>query len=351
MDAWIRPHKPALLLAPMEGITDAPMRALLTERPGFTHCVTEFLRISQSALPAKCYLRHSVELRQGSRTPGGIPVIFQLLGGHAERLALSAQRAVACGAAGIDLNFGCPAPTVNKHDGGATLLKFPARIEEIVSAVRAAVPKEVPVSAKLRLGWDDPGALRENAERAVRGGAAWIAVHGRTKMQGYTPPAYWEPIGALARALPVPVIANGEIWTLEDFRRCREETGVIHFMLGRGALANPLLPAQVAHELGLLPEAPPPFPAPEEWRALLRRFIAISEPLADNPAYSVRRIKQWLKFVALRSPFGDFESVKRVQSLPDFEELLPRLRFPTLSSENNSVQHAKDSPVLSSSIS
>ncbi|MGZ3695583.1 MAG: tRNA-dihydrouridine synthase, partial [Bdellovibrionota bacterium] len=103
MDSWIRKNRPALVLAPMEGVTDAPMRALLTEKPGFTHCVTEFLRISQIALPNKCYRRHAVELANGSVTASGVPVIFQLLGGNAERLALSASRAVEMGAMGIDL--------------------------------------------------------------------------------------------------------------------------------------------------------------------------------------------------------------------------------------------------------
>ncbi len=325
---WIRRGQAALLLAPMEGVTDAPMRALLTEHAAFTHCVTEFLRISQVVLPRRCYPRHAIELQTGSRTPGGVPVIFQLLGGHAERLALSAALAVEMGAQGIDLNFGCPAPTVNKHDGGATLLKYPERIEGIVRAVREAVPAAIPVSAKLRLGWEDPAAIYENAERAARGGAAWITIHGRTKAQGYRPPAYWGPIGALQKSLGIPVVANGEIWTLEDFQRCREETGCEHFMIGRGALANPYLPALIARELGLPAAAvPTAFPSSEEWRALLTRFIAISQPLSDNPAYALRRIKQWLRYVANRQPFADFDRLKRLGSIEELQALLPTLQI------------------------
>ncbi len=327
LDHWIRPGKPALVLAPMEGVTDAPMRALLTENPGFTHCVTEFLRISQMVLPNKCYRRHAVELDHGSRTPSGVPVLFQLLGGHEERLALSAEKAVAAGALGIDLNFGCPAPTVNKHDGGATLLKYPERIESIVAAVRKAVPMHIPVSAKLRLGWDNPSAIHENAERAARGGAAWITIHGRTKFQGYTPPAYWEPIGEIRRRLCIPVIANGEIWTLEDFHRCRDETGAEHFMLGRGALANPQLAPQVAHALGLLPSTPTAFPENHEWHALLGRFIDIATPLSSNPNYALKRIKQWMKYVWLKHPFEDFDRIKRLEALEELRLILPEIRF------------------------
>ena len=312
-----------------EWILGSIRAALLTELPGFSHCVTEFLRISQIALPHRCYTRHATELKTDSRTAAGVPVIFQLLGGNAERLALSAQRAAEAGASGIDLNFGCPAPTVNNHDGGAALLRCPERIEEIVRAVREAVPAAIPVSAKLRLGWDDPNAIFENAARAVKGGAAWITVHGRTKTQGYRPPAYWGPIGALAKELPVPVIANGEIWTLEDFQRCREETGVEHFMIGRGALANPFLAASIAHELGLLPCAPErSFPSEEEWRALLLRFVAISEPLSDNPNYTIRRVKQWLRYVDSRRVFPDFQELKRMELIQDVCAALPRVRFP-----------------------
>ena len=331
MDSWIRKNRPALVLAPMEGVTDAPMRALLTEKPGFTHCVTEFLRISQIALPNKCYRRHAVELGHGSRTASGVPVLFQLLGGNAERLALSAARAVEMGAIGIDLNFGCPAPTVNNHDGGAALLRHPCRIEEIVAAVRAAVPAEVSVSAKLRLGWDDMSQIHENARRAEAGGADWITIHGRTKLQGYMPPAHWGPIGEVRKSVSIPVVANGDIWTIQDFRACREQTGCEHFMLGRSALANPELAGQIAKELGVLEQEAPVYPSREEWQRLLERFLELSEPLSDNPNYSVRRVKQWMRYVASRASFPDFERVKPVQLHEEMKGLIPELRFPSLS--------------------
>src|SRR5207248_5721486 len=112
-------------------------------------------------------------------------------------------------------------------------------------------PSELPVSAKLRLGWDDMRAVHVNAERAAAGGADWVTIHARTKCQGYRPPAYWKPLGEVRARLGVPVVANGEIWTLDDLRRCREETGCQHFMLGRGALADPTLGRTAARELGI----------------------------------------------------------------------------------------------------
>src|SRR4051812_48770492 len=249
----LSPAVPALILAPMEGVTDAPMRAVQGAAGAFTYAVSEFVRISHAVPPRSIFLRHVPELRRGAVTPNGLPVHVQLLGGDPARMAASAVVAHECGAKAIDINFGCPAPTVNRHDGGATLLKFPRRIREIVAAIRAAVPPEIPVSAKLRLGWDSVDAIYENVEMAAEGGASWVTIHGRTREQGYQPPALWHPIGIVRERLGIPVVANGDIWSVEEFHRCRAETGCVHFMLGRGAIANPALSHQIACELGLKP--------------------------------------------------------------------------------------------------
>src|SRR6476620_9211074 len=132
----IQPNQHTLVLAPMEGITDAPMRALLSERGGFTYCVSEFLRISQEIPPKWTVAEHVPELENDWRTPTGVPVQIQFLGGDPEKLAASALLACDLGCPAVDLNFGCPAPIVNRNDGGATLLKYPERIFRIVSEVR-----------------------------------------------------------------------------------------------------------------------------------------------------------------------------------------------------------------------
>ena len=308
----------------MEGVTDAPMRALQGEVGAFTYAVSEFLRVSQTVPPKSVFYRHVPELRTGSRTPTGLPVQVQLLGGHAGRLAESAALAVEAGATAIDLNFGCPARTVNRHDGGATLLKYPKRIREIVSAVRAAVPRDVPVSAKLRLGWDTLDAIDENAAMAAEGGASWLTIHGRTRFAGYAPPIHWEPIGRVRERLGIPVVANGDIWTLADFRRCREQTGCRHFMLGRGALANPLLAHQVAAELGIArEETNRDTSGPLDWYSLLRRlgcWMQAFTPQASDG--SVRRMKQWLKLATTHGTFAAFDAIKRTENV---EELLLKL--------------------------
>jgi tRNA-dihydrouridine synthase C len=322
--------RPALVLAPMDGVTDALMRRILTRRMPFQYCVTEFIRVSQQVLPAHVFKKEVPELAAGARTEVGTPVGVQLLGGDPERLAQSALIAVGAGATIIDLNFGCPAPTVNRHDGGATLLKYPERIEAIVQTVRAALPQHVPLSVKLRLGWDDPQAIYKNVERAVRGGAAWITIHGRTKMQGYTPPAYWRPIGDIKRSVSVPVVANGEIWSVDDLKRCQEETACEHFMLGRGALADPRLVQGCAEYLGIVSasgvlnsEKDAPL-----WRALIEELVAESRYCRESDRRTLSRVKQWLNYAHHRGSIAWFDSIKRAQDTKELAaalaQLLPR---------------------------
>lgn len=333
--SWIRHGIPAIILAPMEGVTDAPMRGVLTEIGGFDFCVTEFLRISEQVPPRKIYFRHVPELSTQAKTKSGTPVCFQLLGGHPERLVQSALRAIELGAGAIDLNFGCPAPTVNRNDGGATLLKHPDRIEDIVRALRTSIPRSISVSAKLRLGWENPRDLFVNAERASKGGADFITIHARTRMQGYQPPVKWRLIGELKKQISVPLVANGDIWSLEDFRKCRDETGCEHFMIGRGALMQPGLALAIRHELR--PDAPTPGRAEKliprsdrgsDWIPLFQRFREISiefdSTIEMSKHYMPRRIKQWTKFISMQRTVEWYERIKRLET---YDEIRAALAF------------------------
>src|SRR6185436_10216414 len=132
---------------------------------------------------------------RGGRTSSGVPVFVQILGGAPQAMAAAALTAVELGAPGIDLNFGCPAKRVNNHDGGASILRCPQRAEHITRAVRDAVPSSIPVTAKIRLGWADSDSVVEIAQRAEAGGAVWLTIHARTKMQMYAPPVDYMAIG------------------------------------------------------------------------------------------------------------------------------------------------------------
>ncbi|HOV19223.1 MAG TPA: tRNA-dihydrouridine synthase, partial [Ottowia sp.] len=183
-----------LILAPMEGLLDHGLRTVLTRVDGVDRCVSEFIRITDQLLPVRSFTRVVPELLHGSRTASGVPVRPQLLGSDPVCLAENAARLATLQPAGIDLNFGCPAKTVNRHRGGVVLMDEPELMHAIVAAVRRAVPAHIAVSAKMRLGIDDDSRALECAQAVEAGGAGELAVHARTKAQGYRPPAYWESI-------------------------------------------------------------------------------------------------------------------------------------------------------------
>ncbi len=251
-----------LILAPMEGLADYVLRDVLTVIGGYDGTVSEFVRITGSVLPKRAYVRICPELLHGCHTPAGTPTVIQLLGSDPDWLARNAARAADFSPHGIDLNFGCPAKLVNKHGGGAMLLGDPELLGRILRAVRAAVPAAIPVTAKMRLGIHDTSRTLECARALAEGGAAALVVHARTREQGYRPPAQWEWIARIAEAVSIPVIANGEVWSVADWRRCREVTGCADVMIGRGAVADPYLALRIRGAMGETP-------TPDDWRALL----------------------------------------------------------------------------------
>jgi tRNA-dihydrouridine synthase C len=228
-----------IILAPMEGLLDFTLRDVLTRVGGIDRCVAEFIRVTGTLLPERAFIRVVPELLHGGRTRAGVPVRAQLMGSDPACLAENAARLAGLGPAGIDLNFGCPAKVVNRHGGGAALLEDPELLTRIVSAVRRAVPASMPVSAKMRLGFNDASRALECAQAIAAGGADELAVHARTRADGYRPPAYWERIAEIRAAVRVPVIANGEIWSVTDALRCRTLAAGHALMLGRGMVCDP----------------------------------------------------------------------------------------------------------------
>ena len=284
-----------LLLAPMEGLLDATLRDVLTRTGGVDRCTSEFIRITNTLLPERAFVRVVPELLNGGRTRAGVPVRPQLLGSDPVCVAENAARLATLNPPGIDLNFGCPAKTVNNSRGGAILLDEPWLVHQIVRAVRRAVPAHIPVSAKMRLGYHDGGVAEANALAITEAGADELVIHARTKAHGYKPPAYWERIAEVAQALPAqrPVlIANGEIWTVDDARRCREATGCEHLMVGRGQVADPGLAREIAGQ------APVPW---AEVLPLLPLFWAQVSARVER-RHRAGRLKQWLNSLRRRYP-------------------------------------------------
>ncbi|GAA5219334.1 tRNA dihydrouridine(16) synthase DusC [Corallincola platygyrae] len=296
---------------------DDVMRDLLTRHGDFDLCLTEFIRISDRLLPRRVFYRYCPELHWGGKTPNGTPVRIQLLGQHPELLAENAVRAIELGSQGVDLNFGCPAKTVNKSQGGAVLLQSTKQLETIVSTVRAAIPASSHLSVKIRLGWESCDLAEDNALAIQNAGADSLTIHGRTKAQGYQPPADWRRIGKIRSHLKIPVIANGDIWNVEDYRACRTESGCDDVMLGRGALRMPNLGQQLKRASEGQPHQNISWP---ELKSELGYFYRLTMR-SRNKGYFANRIKQWLGQLRL-SHIEAEQAFQNVRTLKSDQEII-----------------------------
>lgn len=308
-----------LLLAPMEGLLDATLRDVLTRLGGMDRCTSEFIRITHMLLPERSFTRVVPELLQGGRTRAGVPVRPQLLGSDPACMADNAARLAGFEPPGIDLNFGCPAKTVNNSRGGAILLDEPWLVHQIVRAVRRAVPAHIPVSAKMRLGFNDDARAEDNALAITEAGASELVIHARTKADGYRPPAWWERIAQVRESLPEqrPVlIANGEIWTVEHAELARERSGCEHLMLGRGMVADPGLALRVA---GLRAE---PLPWGQLLPLMAQFFTQVRAHVA--PKHQGGRLKQWLHYLKRAYPEADaaYAELRTVNAADELERRL-----------------------------
>ena len=307
---------PVRLLAPMEGLTDPLMRQILTQiatdlgRP-YDWSVSEFIRVTQHVLPAHVFYKYVPELHHDAKTAAGTPIHIQLLGSEAQLMAENAAYACELGAPAIDINFGCPAKTVNNHRGGSVLLDEPEVMYDIISAVRQAVPAHIPVSAKIRLGYTDTSKMDDIRSAIATSGADWLTIHARTKTQGYKPPAYWDKIQSF-NTLDIPVIANGEIWNAEHAQNCMTQSRTTHLMLGRGAVTRPDLIAQIDREHSQVLNNTTTL----VWQDLIAHQIKFLEGAAKSDVVLVGRYKQWLAM--LTKGYSEakilWDSIKREKS-------------------------------------
>ena len=287
--------QPVRLLAPMEGLSDPLMRQILTQiafdlgRP-YDWSVSEFIRVTQHLLPAHVFYKYVPELHNDAKTISGTPIHIQLLGSDAQLMAENAAYACELGAPAIDINFGCPAKSVNNHRGGSVLLDEPAVLYDIISAVRQAVPTHIPVSAKIRLGYTDTSKMDDIRAAIADSGANWLTIHARTKTQGYKPPAYWDKIQSF-NTLAIPVVANGEIWTDEQAQSCMQQSGTTHLMLGRGAVTRPDLIARIDTSNNVDKDDKD---SALSWQALIPHQISFLYGEAKNDIVLIGRYKQWL---------------------------------------------------------
>ncbi|HIF9378666.1 TPA: tRNA dihydrouridine(16) synthase DusC [Photobacterium damselae] len=303
-----------VILGPMEGVLDHLMREILTDINDYDLCVTEFVRVVDRLFPNSVFYRLCPELHNGGKTRAGTPVRVQILGQDPNWMAENGRRAVELGSPGVDINFGCPAKLVNKSKGGAVLLKEPELIHQIVKSVRQAVDPTKPVTAKIRLGWDDPNHCFEIADAIAQAGADEITVHGRTKEDGYRAEEIkWDYIHQLQQHSPISIVANGEVWNYQDGQQCIATTGTQSLMVCRGAINLPNLGNVIKYNADHMP-----------WTEVLDLLLHYStfEIKGDKGLYYPNRIKQWFAYLRHEYPqakalFADVRRHNKAQPIVD----------------------------------
>ncbi len=273
-------------LAPLAGVSDRPFRALCREL-GASFAYTEMVSAHG--------LLHGTQqtLSYLDRDPAEVPFAVQIFAAEPEVLARGAVAAVAAGAGIVDVNMACPVKKVCGSGAGAALARDPRAVAAAVEAIGRAVPG-TPVTIKIRAGWDGDSLNCVEVARAAEGaGAAAVALHGRTRSQGYSGRARWDLIAAVKAAVGIPVLGSGDVWSADDALRMRAETGCDAVLVARGACGNPWIFRELrAAEQGT-PRPPPP--GRDEWRALVLRHVAMQiehrqRQHPDRPVDEVERL-------------------------------------------------------------
>ena len=308
MALQLGPHrlKNPWILAPMAGVSEMPYR-VLAQKMGASATPTELVS-AKGLIYGQARTEHYLR-----RDPSEKPFWVQIFGGDAESMAKASERAVELGADILDINMGCPVKKVTRHGAGSALLAEPKRAAEIVEAMVKRV--NVPVTVKIRSGWDEDNITAvELTKRIADAGAACVAIHGRTRQQGYSGVANWDLIKRLVEHSPIPVIGNGDIDSPERARAMMTETGCAAVMIGRGALGNPWIFKQ------LTSDHPPPTPT-ERWEGVRAHFESHLED-CGNTLRAIRRFRSHLVWYShgLHQATRFRERIMQIDELEPFVE-------------------------------
>ena len=288
---------PALVLAPMSGVTDSAFRRTVKRASGDSVglLVTEF--VSVEGLTRK-NLR--TRMRISFRAAEERPLAVQIFGAEPGRMAEAAAIAEEAGADLIDVNCGCPVPKVVRRGGGAELHRDLPRLARILTAIRSRI--RVPLTLKMRSGWDDESLNAVDLARvAVDCGVEMLAVHGRTRVQLYAGEADWDVVGEVARAVPVPVLGSGDVMTAEEALLRLRDPAVAGLMIGRGAITNPWIFRQIHDAMGGLPPMQPTIRERVDLLHVYRDLLAEALPARALPG----RLKMMLSRFSKNLPGGD----------------------------------------------
>jgi nifR3 family TIM-barrel protein len=301
--------EPILALAPMQDITDLAFWRLLAQYGGADLYVTEYFRVHPVSRLDRDILKSITQ------NPTGRPVIAQVIGNDIPSLVRAARELQRYPIVAVDLNLGCPAPVVYKKCAGGGLLREPERVEAILGALREAV--RIKLSVKTRLGFDTPEGFEQWLAIFARHSLDLLTVHGRVVRQGNDGPVNYELIAAAARAMACPVLANGDVCSAAKAYRVLEQTGARGLMIGRGAVRNPWLFAQI-RSLG---RGEPVFaPTGRDVLNYVRALYEAMRPPVARERAQVERMKKYMNYIGEGvEPAGLFlHRIRRVTTEADF---------------------------------
>ncbi|MFA6283394.1 MAG: tRNA-dihydrouridine synthase family protein [Desulfurivibrionaceae bacterium] len=283
---------PPLFLAPMAGLTHSALRRLIIEQGTIGLLSTEML--SAARLPSESPQLSPYLVRSAQETP----LSYQLLVSREEEVAPAIAKLHTLGAEAIDLNLGCPAPTVRRMGAGSRLMEEPALVQGLVAAARKQT--SLPLTAKIRLGEAlDEEKLRDFCRMLEGEGVDLLSVHARLRGEPFVRKPRWPWVGKVKSWVNIPVVANGGIFSVEDARNCLAQSGADGLMIGRGAAIQPWIFAALAHGLyNLGPEV-----GPVNKPALYLRFIELLEE-SFLPERRLGRLKEFSHYFAKNYPFG-----------------------------------------------
>ena len=301
------------VLAPLAGITDAPMRRLCGQ-------MGASLTYSEMVSAKGLYYGDKKTGKLLYLYPDEGPAAYQIFGHEPEIIAYAARALNDCPNVLLDINMGCPVPKIVKNGEGSALMKDPDLIFRIVEAAVANTDK--PVTAKIRSGFTSDSINAVEAARAIEaGGAAAVAVHGRTREQFYSGSADWSVIADVKKAVSIPVIGNGDVVDVASARAMMEQTGCDLVMIGRGALGNPWIFRDLARDW----EGLPPLPAPtlsDKVAAMQRTLTELRDLKGDYTAVrEMRKICGWY----LKGVHGSAAFRREVNQITDADELAARI--------------------------
>jgi tRNA-dihydrouridine synthase C len=315
MRDFLPENRPALVLAPMQDVTDLPFMRIIARRGAPDWFVTEYFRVHPDSCLNRYILRSIVENETGQ------PVFAQMIGRDLASLVRTARELAKYEVAGIDLNLGCPAPIVCRKDAGGGLLRNPETVNRLIGSLRDAIPGRFTV--KTRLGYttdaEFPDLLEIFRSHAIDG----LTIHGRTVVERYQTPVHPDRVRSAVEMMPCPVIANGNVVDVDTGLSYLAKTGAAGLMVGRGAIRNPWIFSQLAAAMS---SSPPPAPTYRDlWEYVLELYDEIArETPKFNPLAHVQRMKKTLAYIS-HGLEGEFEyDMRRAKTPEDFQEICRR---------------------------